>query len=111
MTNNSTDQNKNDLLQLFIDIGVFTAVDIMRFKQLQVKTLIKLLLEKKALIEAQQGLMEVFLHDALSTNAMRRARGQMSIIDFITDNQHKRISKVSEKVANHKNYVIAEYSH
>ncbi|MGD9209155.1 MAG: hypothetical protein PVI90_00190 [Desulfobacteraceae bacterium] len=110
MTDSSIDQNKNNLLQLFVDIGVFTAMDTVRFKQLQVKALIKLLLEKKALIETQRSLMEVFLHDALSTNAARRVRGQMSIIDFITNKQHKRISNVSEKVANHKNYVVAEYA-
>lgn len=95
-------------VQLLIEAGVLTTEDASNVATAKVEVLLTMMVEKQALLptEVQQA-RKVLQELETTTNPTRRMRAQMTLVQLITSNLHRRMDKAGQTLRLNKERITS----
>ena len=93
-------------IQLLIDIGVMTEEDARHIRVVQVEAILKLMMEKQALLPKEVPNARSILQELVeSTNQTKQLMAKMSLVQIITNNIHRRMKRAGDALSEQKQRV------
>lgn len=96
------------IVQLLIDTGVLTAEDAQSVQTAQSEVLLTMMVNKRALLPSEVEDARTILNELMvGTNQTKRLKAQMSLVQIITGNLHRRMGQAGDRLRAHKERITS----
>jgi hypothetical protein len=97
-----------DIVQLLIDTGVLSAEDAQSVQTAQSEVLLTMMVQKRALLPSEVENAREILNELMAgVNQTRRLKAQMSLVQIITGNLHRRMGQAGDRLRTQKERITS----